>query len=72
MSTRNFVASWEAQHRAWFRDSRGKHVRRFECDVCRVDCQSRKGLEAHLRGSKRCKKKRRRAEADAKAVADAA
>ena len=62
--SKKFVASWEAQHAAWFRDSRGQHVQRFECDVCRVDCQSRKGLDAHLRGSKRCKKKRRRAAAE--------
>ena len=62
--SKKFVASWEAQHAAWFRDSRGQHVRRFEGDVCRVDCQSRKGLDAHLRGSKRCKKKRRRAAAE--------
>ena len=63
----HFVSSWEQQHDAWFRDSRGVHVRRYECDVCGVDCQGQKGLEAHLSGSKKCKRKRR-LDAAAKAV----
>ena len=59
MSNSNrFVANWADQQREWLRDSRGSLRKIYRCELCNVDCQGYKGLEAHKKG-KKCKKRHR-------------